>query len=93
MHSGGQLQIQRTGKNAYKEGPTIFLPVVPGKSYGINILLMYPQALDPNKKFKYDVINDSTELNHFINSKFYGFKPFKADDYIFEEVKNDSLFK
>jgi hypothetical protein len=92
MHSGGRLQIERKGIHTYKEGPVIYLSVEPGKSYGINILLMYPQALDPNKKFKYDVIVDSTELNQFIKTQFYGFKPFKADDYIFEEDKNTPLF-
>ncbi|MDP1621884.1 MAG: hypothetical protein Q8M08_06055 [Bacteroidales bacterium] len=93
MHSGGPLQIKRKGKNSSKEGPTFFLQVEPGKSYGINILLMYPQALDPNKKFKYDVMIDSAEVVQFTESKFYGFKPFKADDHVLEEDKNDPLFK
>ena len=92
MHSGGQLEILRKGVNEYNKGPMINLSVEPGKSYGINILSMYPQALDPNKKFKYTVIIDSTELNQFIKTQFYGFKPFKADDFIFEEERNNPLF-
>jgi hypothetical protein len=92
MRSAGRLQVERKGIHTYMEGPLIYLSVEPGKLYGINILPMYPQALDPNKKFKYDVIIDSIELNQFIKTKFYGFKPFKADDYIFEEDKDNPLF-
>lgn len=92
MHSGGQLQIRRKGTNDYFKGPVISLSVEPGKSYGVNLMSMYPQALDPNKKFKYDVIVDSTELNQFIKTQFYGFKPFKADDHVFEEDGNSPLF-
>ena len=92
MHSGGLLKIQRRGVNS-KDGPTISLSVEPGKSYGINILLMYPQAIDPENKFKYDVIVDSTELNQFTRNKFYGFKPFKADNYVFEEDAKDCFFR
>jgi hypothetical protein len=36
--------------------------------------------------------NESTELNQFIKTQIYGFKPFKADDYVFDEDKNDPLF-
>jgi hypothetical protein len=93
MRSGGRLQIERKGPHTNKQGPIIYLSVEPGKSYGVNILPLYPQALDPNKKFKYDVIIDSTELNQFIKSQFYGFKPFKADDSVFEEDKEHPLFK
>jgi hypothetical protein len=92
MHSAGRLQIERKGIHTYIEGPLIHLSIEPGKSYGINILPMYPQALDPNKKFKYDVIIDRIELHQFIQTRFYGFKPFKADDYIVEEDKDNPLF-
>jgi len=93
LHSGGRLQIQRKSTHSYKDGPVINLSVEPGKSYGINLLLMYPQALDPNKKFKYDIIVDSVELSRFLNNQFYGFKPFKSDDFMFEEDERNPLFK
>jgi hypothetical protein len=93
LHSRGRLQIQRKSTHSYKDGPTINLVVEPGKSYGINILLMYPQALDPNKKFKYDIVVDSNELFQFLKNQFYGFKPFESDDFLFEEDGRNPLFK
>jgi hypothetical protein len=90
-HSRGPLKIQKLGKKGREEGPTVLLKIEPGKSYGINILMMNPQSRDPNIKFFCEVINDGPEITHFIESEFYGLVPYKENDFVMEEDKNDPL--
>ncbi|MCX6246168.1 MAG: hypothetical protein NTW10_00405 [Bacteroidetes bacterium] len=88
IHSTGKLVIERRGQNAYKNGPRTEIFIKPGQSYGVSIKVPDPQMLDPTKRFILEVFTDSNETAYFIKKMFYGFEPYKENDFKLTE-KNE----
>ena len=66
-----------------------YFDIESGKSYALNMMEPNAVALDPNTRFKFEVISDSLELVTFLKEKFFGFQPFKEwDKEMFEEQSN-----
>ena len=89
IFSYGLLSIERIANN--KIGPSTTLIIQNGQSYGIRLARPYPLALDPNKKFSINSINDSNDVKSFIKIEYYGFKPFKQFDLYLQENINDPI--
>ena len=84
-YTKGYTIFERRSESHIVNGPRKEFYIEPGKSYGIRINEPYPYGLDPNKRFSLDFISDSLELNHFLKTEFYHFKPFKEEDLKIEE--------
>ena len=91
IYSEGILNIKRfDGK---KTGPSLDILLTHGKFYGIKIDIPYPHGLDPNKRFRMQMVTDSVEFHQFLQKDFYSFKPFPKEDFIFEEDRKEPLIK
>jgi len=91
IYSEGILNIKRfDGK---KTGPSLDILLTHGKFYGIKIDIPHPHGLDPNKRFRMQMVTDSAEFHQFLEKDFYSFKPFPKEDFIFEEDREEPMIK
>jgi len=81
--SEGFLIIDRKYKK--KSGPNVSFAIEKGKSYGVRIEEPYPQALDPNKKYRLTSTTNIQDFNSFMENEFNKLKPYKEDDFILQE--------
>jgi hypothetical protein len=81
--SEGFLLVERMpNKNKRQKQPSVSLDIIHGQFYGIRITIPYPQSVDPTKKFKVELISDSTDFAQFLKNEYYGFTPFKVKEFI-----------
>ncbi len=82
MFYQGELTVCRKMKN--KIGPCRPFEIEPGKIYGISINVENEQALDPSSRFSMAAFNETESVNDFLKTEYFGFKPFKANDFHLE---------
>ena len=91
IYSEGLLKIERNYND--KTGPVLILNVQHNKTYGIFIDIANQYAIDPNKKFSFNLATEAGTLFAFFQDNYYGFKDFLSEEKQFIEDKNDPIIK
>ena len=91
IYSEGILKIERIYKNSI--GPSITIYVQHNKNYGIYIPIVSEYAIDPKKKYAFNLYTQAGNFFTFLHDNYYGFGEFLTEEKMFIEDRNAPIIK